>query len=130
MHTLGHGSLQIFATDIFVCLVGSSSISMDLTVVYFLQQGVYCRDLLDFWLYHTAGLGGTFRNAYELSNVFSDSATLNVFKLGENLKTQRRAASTSFAAFCAHYQYHKGFNWQSVSAAVLGKISMADSLEL
>ncbi len=63
------------------------------------SRSVYCSDLLDFWLYHSTCLGGTFRVAYEMSQEFGNSPALNVFKLSENLSSNSRAANTCFSAF-------------------------------
>ncbi len=101
MHTLGHGSITIFVTD-FTCLACrrvNHFDGADCGLFAATSRSVYCRDLLDFWLYHSACLGGTFRVAYEMSKEFGNSPGLSVFKLGDNLSSNRRAANTCFSAF-------------------------------
>ena len=101
LHTLLHGFVEVYVTD-FICRHCSRMNNFDgadLAIFSASEKTVYMRELLDFWLYHVACIGGTFREAYEISMCLSRCVSKRLITGGAEHKTRRRSASNCFAAF-------------------------------
>lgn len=60
---------------------------------------VFARDLIDFWLYHVAMLGGTFRAAFKFSRSISNTAAAAYSRLGSSSSCRRRLSNNYFRSF-------------------------------
>eukprot|EP00171_Calliarthron_tuberculosum_P010917 IDg10917t1 len=87
----------------------------------------YARDLLDFWLYETAAIGATFREAYDATMQFSrTSSELHPHAMSA-LDCNRRCASDAFAIFCVQSLCRKRRITRGSSHATFSSASFLNS---
>ncbi len=110
LHTLSHGSMKISVTDYIFLYCSEVKLfdGVDSSLFAATSRSVFCRDILDFWVYHVVALGGTFREAYQLSKQVSKSPGMGLFRIGGELTTRRRSSSTCFAGFLRTLTVPKG----------------------
>ena len=101
LHTLINGSLYISVVDL-ICPSCGTDVKFDgrdCAMFAATKKIIYHRELLDYWLYQVSMVGGTFREAYELSKQVSRSTSAEYFRLGNPLSSNRRTASSAFSSF-------------------------------
>lgn len=101
LHTLINGTIDIIVVDLVCpdCGEVARFDGIDCAMFSGGKKAIYQRDLLDYCLYQVSMVGGTFREAYELSKQVSRSLSAEYVRLGRPLAANRRAASSAFSAF-------------------------------